>query len=154
MRLANIIPGGGDEDEDGINRLFLHVYVSKPDPEDSIHFLCGLYPNALVIHSVSMRPKLRSSQFLVVPKKYSGPIFRRRRRVPATLEREEGIQKKWVLKANGVKRFKQPRACFKRLHDRRTRGFTIKIERAVPSLKLPELKPDSSLGPCARFVNR
>ncbi|XP_010247836.1 PREDICTED: mitochondrial acidic protein MAM33-like [Nelumbo nucifera] len=75
MRLANIIPGGGDEDEDGINQLFLHVHVSKPEREDSIHFLCGLYPDALGIHSVSMRPKLQSSQLLVVPKKYSGPIF-------------------------------------------------------------------------------
>ncbi|XP_043699951.1 mitochondrial acidic protein MAM33 [Telopea speciosissima] len=76
MRLANIIPGGGDgDDDDGINQLFLHVDVSKPGRDDSLHFLCGLYPDALGIHSVSLRPKLQSSQLLVVPSKYSGPVF-------------------------------------------------------------------------------
>ncbi|GMG99503.1 hypothetical protein Nepgr_001343 [Nepenthes gracilis] len=75
MRLANIIPAGGDEEDDGINQLFLHVDVSKPGQEESLHFLCGLYPDALGIHSVSIRPKLENSGFLVVPKKYSGPVF-------------------------------------------------------------------------------
>ncbi|CAH2042913.1 unnamed protein product [Thlaspi arvense] len=77
MRLANYIPGGGedDDDDDGINQLFLHVDISKPGQEDSLHFLCGLYPDALGIHSVSMRPKLENSGFLVVPTKYNGPVF-------------------------------------------------------------------------------
>ncbi|KAA8534605.1 hypothetical protein F0562_032136 [Nyssa sinensis] len=75
MRLANIIPGGGNDDDDGINQLFLHVDVSKPGQNDSLHFLCGLYPDAVGIHSVSMRPKLQSSGFLVVPSKYNGPVF-------------------------------------------------------------------------------
>ncbi|KAF8397998.1 hypothetical protein HHK36_016924 [Tetracentron sinense] len=76
MRLANIIPGGGDDDEeDDINQLFLHVDVSKPGREKSLHFLCGLYPDAMGIHSVSLRPKVQSSGFLVVPSQYSGPTF-------------------------------------------------------------------------------
>ncbi|KAL6952346.1 hypothetical protein U1Q18_014926 [Sarracenia purpurea var. burkii] len=76
MRLANIIPGGGDDDgDDGINQLFLHVDISKPGHKDSLHFLCGLYPDALGIHSVSMRPKLEASGFLVVPTKYNGPVY-------------------------------------------------------------------------------
>ncbi|XP_044460950.1 uncharacterized protein LOC123192453 isoform X2 [Mangifera indica] len=74
MRLAHIV-GGGDEDDDGINPLFVHVDVSKPSQKDSLHFLCGLYPDALGIHSVSMRPKLENQGFLVVPSKYNGPVF-------------------------------------------------------------------------------
>lgn len=76
MRLANIIRGEGDDPEEGdaINQLFLHVDVSKAGQEDSLHFLCGLYPDALGIHSVSMRPKLDSSED-VVPSKYNGPVF-------------------------------------------------------------------------------
>ncbi|XP_044460905.1 uncharacterized protein At2g39795, mitochondrial [Mangifera indica] len=72
MRLASV---GGDDDDDGINQLFVHVDVSKPGQKDSLHFLCGLYPDALGIHSVSMRPKLESQGFLVVPSKYNGPVF-------------------------------------------------------------------------------
>lgn len=76
MRLAHVVSGGGDdEDDDGINQLFLHVSVAKPGQNDSLHFLCGLYPDALGIHSVSMRPKLETSEFLVVPSKYNGPMF-------------------------------------------------------------------------------
>ncbi|KAK3012128.1 hypothetical protein RJ639_012517 [Escallonia herrerae] len=75
MRLANIIPGEGDEDDGGINQLFLHVDVAKPGQMNALHFLCGLYPDAWAIHSVSMRPKAESSGFIVDPNKYSGPIF-------------------------------------------------------------------------------
>ncbi|KAG8496688.1 hypothetical protein CXB51_007933 [Gossypium anomalum] len=76
MRLANIIRGEGDDPEDdGINQLFLHVDVSKPGQEDSLQFLCGLYPDALGIHSVSMRPKDESSLDVVAPSKYNGPVF-------------------------------------------------------------------------------
>ena len=76
MRLANIIPGDGDDDgDDGVNQLFLHVNISKPGQKDALHFLCGLYPDALGIHSVSMRPTLENSGFLVVPTKYNGPVF-------------------------------------------------------------------------------
>ncbi|XP_052204489.1 uncharacterized protein At2g39795, mitochondrial-like isoform X3 [Diospyros lotus] len=77
MRLANIIPGGGDDDtgDDGINQLFLHVDISKPSQKDALHFLCGLYPDALGIHSISLRPKLETSGFLMVPTKYNGPLF-------------------------------------------------------------------------------
>ncbi|TYH80277.1 hypothetical protein ES332_D03G121400v1 [Gossypium tomentosum] len=76
MRLANIIRGEGDDPEDnGINQLFLHVDVSKPGREDSLQFLCGLYPDALGIHSVSMRPKDESSVEVVAPSKYNGPVF-------------------------------------------------------------------------------
>jgi hypothetical protein len=77
MRLANIVSGGDhdDDDDDTINQLFLHVHVLKPEQKDSLHFLCGLYPDALGIHSVSMRPKADSSSFLVVPAQYTGPVF-------------------------------------------------------------------------------
>lgn len=62
MRLANIIPGGGGDDDE-INQLFLYVTVSKPEQRDNLQFLCGLYPDALGIHSVSMRPKAEPSGF-------------------------------------------------------------------------------------------
>ncbi|PON79825.1 Mitochondrial glycoprotein [Parasponia andersonii] len=89
MRLANIIPGvdkdgDGDIDGDGdddVNQLFLHVDVSKPGQAESLHFLCGLYPDALGIHSVSMRPKVDTSASdsdsasIVVPSTYNGPVF-------------------------------------------------------------------------------
>ncbi|KAJ8649602.1 hypothetical protein MRB53_002625 [Persea americana] len=80
MRLANIIPGGGEDEDDGdgINQLFLHVDVSKPGEDDlRLHFLCGLYPDAIGIHSVSLRPKINgdSSQFVPPPTKYHGPGF-------------------------------------------------------------------------------
>ncbi|KAL0557140.1 hypothetical protein IC582_005658 [Cucumis melo] len=78
MRLSNIVRGGGgDNDDDDINQLFLHVSVSKPEQKDTLHFLCGLYPDALGIHSVSMRPKGESSGsgFLLVPSSYNGPTF-------------------------------------------------------------------------------
>ncbi|KAK4743043.1 hypothetical protein SAY87_001044 [Trapa incisa] len=79
-RLATILPGGvGDDDgtDDDINQLFLHVSVWKPQPDVSLHFLCGLYPDALGIHSVSMRPKAEAeaSYLIVAPSKYGGPVF-------------------------------------------------------------------------------
>lgn len=72
MRLAH---GGDDEDDDGINQLFLHVAVSKPNQAESLHFLCGLYPDALGIHSVSMRPKLEDLELSDDPARYTGPSF-------------------------------------------------------------------------------
>lgn len=79
MRLANIVPGDdevGDADsDDTINQLFLHVDVSKPGQSESLHFLCGLYPDALGIHSVSMRLKNDASESVVVPSTYNGPVF-------------------------------------------------------------------------------
>jgi len=77
MRLASIVPGGGGEDDgdDGINQLFVHVDVSKPGQPENVHFLCGLYPDALGIHSVSMRSKAENSGFLLVPNQYAGPVF-------------------------------------------------------------------------------
>lgn len=73
MRLANVV--GSDDEDDGINQLFLHVDVSKPNQSDSLNFLCGLYPDALGIHSVSMRPKIENEGYLVLPSKYNGPLF-------------------------------------------------------------------------------
>lgn len=65
MRLDNLIPPGADEDEtggnnsdDSINQLLVHVEVSKEGREESLHFLCGLYPDAIGIHSVCLRPKI------------------------------------------------------------------------------------------------
>ncbi|KAL9422490.1 hypothetical protein AB3S75_034710 [Citrus x aurantiifolia] len=75
-RLGNIIRGGDDDDDDdGINQLFLHVEMSKPGQKNSLLFLCGLYPDALGIHSISMRPNLESEGILVVPSQYTGPSF-------------------------------------------------------------------------------
>ncbi|CAI9091421.1 OLC1v1026454C3 [Oldenlandia corymbosa var. corymbosa] len=82
MRLANIIPEGGDDDDDddddSINQLFVHVNISKPGQADSLHFLCGLYPDALGIHSVSLRPKVENSEASTLEgliNKYNGPTF-------------------------------------------------------------------------------
>ncbi|KDP22624.1 hypothetical protein JCGZ_02865 [Jatropha curcas] len=73
MRLANIIPGsGGEDDDDDINPVVLHVDVSKPGQEKSLQFLCGLYPDALGIHSVSLRQKADDPEF---PSAYNGPLF-------------------------------------------------------------------------------
>lgn len=78
MRLANIVPGGGEEnDDDGddeINQLFVHVDISKPGQKESLHFLCGLYPDALGIHSVTLRAK-EDIGFLEASNKYGGPTF-------------------------------------------------------------------------------
>lgn len=74
-RLINLVPGGGDDEDDGINQLFVHVDVSKPGQEKALHFLCGLYPDALGIHSISMRQTLDKSGFLALHKSYAGPTF-------------------------------------------------------------------------------
>jgi hypothetical protein len=65
MQLETLIPAGADEEatggnnsDDSINQLLLHVEVSKDGREESLHFLCGLYPDAIGIHSVSLRPKI------------------------------------------------------------------------------------------------
>ncbi|KAK1577454.1 hypothetical protein Q3G72_021884 [Acer saccharum] len=63
------------DDDDVIDQLFLHVDVSKPGQKDSMQFLCGLYPDALGIHSVSLRPKLEAGGSLQDPSKYNGPVF-------------------------------------------------------------------------------
>lgn len=79
-RLATIVPDGVGEDDgndDDINQLFLHVSISKPQQDDSLHFLCGLYPDALGIHSISMRPRAEAEALglVVAPSKYNGPVF-------------------------------------------------------------------------------
>jgi len=64
------------EDEDSaIDQLFIHVDVSKPQQNESLIFLCGLYEDALGIHSVSMRPKVQDSGYLLIPSQYTGPVF-------------------------------------------------------------------------------
>ncbi|XP_042047495.1 mitochondrial acidic protein MAM33 [Salvia splendens] len=77
MRMVDIIPGGSADDygNDNINQLFVHVDIAKPGQQDSLHLLCGMYPDALGIHSVSLRPKAESGGFLAVPSKYHGPVF-------------------------------------------------------------------------------
>ncbi|CAA0829247.1 Mitochondrial glycoprotein family protein [Striga hermonthica] len=77
MRMVDIIPGGSGEDygADSVNQLFVYVDISKPQLKESLHFLCGLYPDALGIHSVSLRPKTESSGFVVASSKYNGPVF-------------------------------------------------------------------------------
>lgn len=75
LRMVDIVPGGSGEDYgNDINQLFVHVDISKPGQKESLHFLCGLYPDALGIHSVTLRPKSESS-FLGVPTNYNGPVF-------------------------------------------------------------------------------
>ncbi|BAT80706.1 mitochondrial acidic protein MAM33 [Vigna umbellata] len=64
------------EDEDSAtDQLFIHVDVFKPSQKESLIFLCGLYEDALGIHSVSMRPKLEDSGYLLIPSQYTGPVF-------------------------------------------------------------------------------
>jgi len=64
------------EDEDSAtDQLFIHVDVSKPSQKESLIFLCGLYEDALGIHSVSMRPKLQDNGYLLIPSQYTGPVF-------------------------------------------------------------------------------
>ncbi|KAJ6317278.1 hypothetical protein OIU76_012925 [Salix suchowensis] len=77
MRMAYIAPGDGesDENDEDMNQFFLHVDVSKPGQDKSLHFLCGLYTDALGIHSVSLRPKLDGADFLDDTTTYSGPHF-------------------------------------------------------------------------------
>ncbi|KAK9684068.1 hypothetical protein RND81_10G184400 [Saponaria officinalis] len=82
MRLANIVDqdevddNEDDDDDDGggINQLFVHVDVSKPGKTESLNFLCGLYPDALGIHSVALRPK-SDEGFVITPDKFTGPLF-------------------------------------------------------------------------------
>ena len=40
-----------------ISQLLLHVDISKPGAGKSLQFLCGLYPDAVGIHSVCLRSK-------------------------------------------------------------------------------------------------
>ncbi|OEL23664.1 hypothetical protein BAE44_0015320 [Dichanthelium oligosanthes] len=66
-RLANILPADADSDSDGaggdgamsasISQLLLHVEISKPETGKSLQFLCGLYPDAVGIHSVCLLSK-------------------------------------------------------------------------------------------------
>lgn len=74
MRLANVVSADNEDDDDGINQLFVHIDVSKPGQAKSLHFLCGLYPDALGIHSVAMRPKSEDG-FIIIPNNYTGPLF-------------------------------------------------------------------------------
>uniref|UniRef100_A0A0D9V692 Mitochondrial glycoprotein n=1 Tax=Leersia perrieri TaxID=77586 RepID=A0A0D9V692_9ORYZ len=88
-RLANIMPAGADDyesDDDGasgvsesINQLFLHVDISRPGSSKSLQFLCGLYPDAVGIHSVCLRSKTAESGTAVMAGKsgdgYQGRIF-------------------------------------------------------------------------------
>ncbi|XP_074276281.1 uncharacterized protein At2g39795, mitochondrial [Silene latifolia] len=79
MRLANIVEedvAAADDDDDRINQLFVHIDVSKPAKHKSLNFLCGLYPDALGIHSVSLRPKSKSGEAIVFsPNMFTGPLF-------------------------------------------------------------------------------
>ncbi|WOK99486.1 hypothetical protein Cni_G08198 [Canna indica] len=77
MRLSNILPSGADDEDgdDAISQLFLHVDVSKPGQKESLHFLCGLYPDAVGIHSVCLRPKVSESSGATNMTKYEGRMF-------------------------------------------------------------------------------
>ena len=43
--------------------------------DDSMHFLCRLYQDALGIHSVALIPKSSMDGFLIAPNQYTGPLF-------------------------------------------------------------------------------
>ncbi|XP_017216498.1 uncharacterized protein At2g39790, mitochondrial [Daucus carota subsp. sativus] len=75
MRLRNIIAAFEDDGDDVTSQLFLHVDVSKPGQSHSLLFLCGLYPDAIGIQSISTRAKSEDSGFAMVPTKYNGPTF-------------------------------------------------------------------------------
>ncbi|XP_068485698.1 mitochondrial acidic protein MAM33 isoform X2 [Phaseolus vulgaris] len=64
-----------EDDDSAMDQLFIHVDVSKPSQKESLIFLCGLYEDALGIHSVSMRPKHQDSGYLLIPSQYTGPVF-------------------------------------------------------------------------------
>lgn len=66
---------GMDDESGGIDQLFVHVDVSKAGQEESLILLCGLYEDALGIHSVSMRPKDPNTGYIVLPTQYVGPNF-------------------------------------------------------------------------------
>ncbi|WOK97850.1 hypothetical protein Cni_G06558 [Canna indica] len=76
MRRALAIPSRSGDTKDGaddlghdfINELFLHVSVSRPMRSNSLLFLCGLYPDAVGIHSVCLLSKL-------TPGLYQGRVF-------------------------------------------------------------------------------
>jgi hypothetical protein len=89
-RLANIMPPGADSDCDSdggggasesISQLFLHVDISRPESSKSMQFLCGLYPDAVGIHSVCLRSKTAPSGAAAVAiaakggGEYQGRIF-------------------------------------------------------------------------------
>ncbi|XP_074573584.1 mitochondrial acidic protein MAM33-like [Curcuma longa] len=77
MRLANILPSGtvDERGDDSISQFFLHVDVSKLGKEKSIQFLCGLYPDAVGIHSVCLRPKVSEPAGTSNMAKYEGRVF-------------------------------------------------------------------------------
>ncbi|TVU34974.1 hypothetical protein EJB05_16833, partial [Eragrostis curvula] len=69
-RLANFLPpdavaasdsDGADGMSGSIGQLFLHVDISRPGSGKSLQFLCGLYPDAVGIHSVCLRSKSAES---------------------------------------------------------------------------------------------
>uniref|UniRef100_A0ACD5W133 Uncharacterized protein n=2 Tax=Avena sativa TaxID=4498 RepID=A0ACD5W133_AVESA len=90
-RLANIMPPGADSDysdsdggggaSESISQLFLHVDISRPESSKSMQFLCGLYPDAVGIHSVCLRSKTAPSGAAAVAMaakgggEYQGRIF-------------------------------------------------------------------------------
>ncbi|XP_050386534.1 uncharacterized protein At2g39795, mitochondrial [Argentina anserina] len=77
MRMDNIIPGGDGDGYDS-NQLFLHVVVSKPAEKESLLFLCALFPDALGIHSVAIRPSgeaFSSSALRSSALRFTGPRF-------------------------------------------------------------------------------
>uniref|UniRef100_A0ACD5X6N3 Uncharacterized protein n=1 Tax=Avena sativa TaxID=4498 RepID=A0ACD5X6N3_AVESA len=90
-RLANIMPPGADSDysnsnggggaSESISQLFLHVDISRPESSKSMQFLCGLYPDAVGIHSVCLRLKTVPSGAAAVAMaakgggEYQGRIF-------------------------------------------------------------------------------
>ncbi|KAG8078098.1 hypothetical protein GUJ93_ZPchr0007g5066 [Zizania palustris] len=87
-RLANIMPSGADFDSDdgagegevseSISQLFLHVDITRPGSCKSLQFLCGLYPDAVGIHSVCLRSKTSESgaaATVSVGSGYQGRIF-------------------------------------------------------------------------------
>ncbi|XP_072957167.1 mitochondrial acidic protein MAM33 [Typha angustifolia] len=79
MRLANIMPAGAEDEDDGdesINQMFLHVDVAKPGRQESLQFLCGLYPDTVGIHSVCLRPKVGTGTgSAAAAANYQGRVF-------------------------------------------------------------------------------
>ncbi|XP_011622696.1 uncharacterized protein LOC18432407 isoform X2 [Amborella trichopoda] len=86
MRLANLLPSeaqhqpeqGEENGDEDIKQLLLHAHFTRTDRSNSLHFLCALYPDAMGIQAVSIRPRNTNRSppsFIGVPSEYQPASF-------------------------------------------------------------------------------